>query len=67
MDAASEHSNAYVTGKAIIDGDLGLEDFVENVSSFCIFEDNNDLFEGCEDQFNKLGMPWKGMKFNSIE
>lgn len=67
MDAAGEYSNVNVTGKATIDGDLGLEDFGEKVSSFCNFEDSNDLFEGCEDQFDKLGMPLKVMKFNSIE
>lgn len=48
MDVGGEYSNANVTGKDTIDGVLGLEDLGENVSSFGVFEDSNDLFEGCE-------------------
>lgn len=38
MDGASKYSNARVPGKDILDGNMGLEDFGENVSSFGVFE-----------------------------
>lgn len=56
MDDVGEYSSANVTGKDTLDGNMGFEDFGENVNLFV-----------CADQFDKSGMPWKGMEFNSIK